>query len=233
MLILCCTAMDSRLRGNDVEEEMDTQAHWENVYRTRGERQVSWYRPRLDTSLALIDELPLDAGDPVIDVGCGRATLLDDWLARGRRDVTALDVSDAALAANRERLGADAGRVKWVVSDVLAAELPAAHYALWHDRAVFHFLVDAADRVRYVERAARAVRPGGWLVVATFALDGPEKCSGLETCRYDAVMLARAFAEWFSLDYDTREEHVTPSGAVQRFTWVVLQRHDPSRPQGG
>src|SRR6188768_762892 len=147
---------------------MDAQAHWENVYRTRGENQTSWYRPRLDTSLALIGELGLRADDAVIDVGCGRATLVDEWLARGMRDVTALDVSDAAIAETRARLGARAAGVKWVVGDVLAAELPASSYSLWHDRAVFHFLVDAADRAHYVERAARAVRPGGHAVVATF-----------------------------------------------------------------
>lgn len=211
------------------EREMDTQAHWENVYRTRGEQQTSWYRPRLDTSLALIDELGLRVNDALIDVGCGRATLIDGLLDRGHRDVTALDVSDAALGECRARLGVRASSVKWLASDVLAAALPDAHYALWHDRAVFHFMVDAADRVHYAERAARAVRPGGWLVIATFALDGPERCSGLEVCRFDAVMLSRAFADWFALDYDTREEHVTPSGAVQRFTWVVLQRRGDSR----
>ncbi|HET7845213.1 MAG TPA: class I SAM-dependent methyltransferase [Xanthomonadales bacterium] len=210
---------------------MDTQAHWENVYRTRGEQQVSWYRPRLDTSLELIDELALGADDAVIDVGSGRSTLVDEWLARGLRDVTALDLSGAALAESRARLGARGEGVRWVAGDVLAAELPSAHYALWHDRAVFHFLVDAADRAHYIERAARAVRPGGYVVVATFALDGPERCSGLEVCRYDAVMLARHFAQWFALDFDTREEHRTPSGSVQKFTYAVLQRR--GAPQGG
>jgi SAM-dependent methyltransferase len=207
---------------------MDTQAHWENVYRTRGEQQTSWYRPRLDTSLALIDELGLGAGDAVIDVGS-----VDEWLARGMRDVTALDVSGAALADSRTRLGERAAGVKWVVSNVLAAELPAAHYALWHDRAVFHFLVASEDRAHYIERAARAVRPGGRAVIATFALDGPERCSGLDVCRYDAVMLARHFSPWFALDFDTREEHVTPSGAVQRFTWVVLAAARPVTTTGG
>lgn len=211
---------------------MDTQAHWENVYRTRGEQQTSWYRPRLDTSLVLIDELGLGADDAVIDVGSGRATLVDEWLARGMRDITALDVSEAALDQVRARLGARAGEVRWIAGDVRGVVLPEAKYALWHDRAVFHFLVASEDRAHYIERAARAVRPGGWAVIATFALDGPERCSGLDVCRYDAVMLARHFAPWFALDFDTREEHVTPSGAVQRFTWVVLQRHGPSRTQG-
>ena len=211
---------------------MDTQAHWDNVYRTRGEQQVSWYRPRLDTSLELIDELALGADDAVIDVGSGRSTLVDDWLARGLRDVTALDLSDAALAESRARLGARGVGVRWVAGNVLAAELPPVHYALWHDRAVFHFLVASEDRAHYIERAVRAVRPGGWAVIATFALDGPERCSGLDVCRYDAVMLARHFAPWFALDYDMREEHVTPSGAVQRFTWAVLQRRGPSGQQG-
>lgn len=224
---------NGRSAGMQAEDwSMDTHAHWENVYRTRAEHETSWHRPRLDTSLALMDELALGANDAVIDVGCGRATLVDEWLARGMRDVTALDVSEAALAECRARLGARAAGVKWVVSDLLSADLPPAHFALWHDRAVFHFLVDAADRALYVERAARAVRPGGWLVIATFALDGPKRCSGLEVCRYDAVMLAREFAQGFSLDHDTREEHVTPSGNVQRFTWVVLRRHAPSQRQG-
>lgn len=203
---------------------MDTQAHWEGVYRGKAERETSWYREHLATSLALIDALALDKATPVIDIGGGRATLVDDLLARGYTDVAVLDLSESALAQARERLGATGANVAWHVADATRAALPEAHYGLWHDRAVFHFLVDEAAREAYVAQAARAVRPGGHAIVATFAPDGPEKCSGLPVRRYAASELAAAFAPGFERVRDLHEEHATPWGAAQPFTWVVLAR---------
>jgi SAM-dependent methyltransferase len=200
------------------------QVHWEQVYRTKGERETSWFRDRLDTSLALIDALALDRATPVIDVGGGRATLVDDLQARGYTDLSVLDLSESALEQVRGRLGAAGHAVAWHVADVTQAALPAAHFGLWHDRAVFHFMVEEATRAAYLAQAARAVRPGGHAIIATFAPDGPEKCSGLPVRRYAASELAAAFAPQFRLVRELREEHVTPWGAPQPFTWVVLAR---------
>ncbi len=204
------------------------QQHWEAVYRDKSAAQTSWFRAHLDTSLRLIDDLRLPPPAPVIDIGGGRATLVDDLLARGCGDVTVLDLAEPALAASRARLGADAARVHWRVGDVLEADLPAAHYALWHDRAVFHFLVDREARQGYVAQAAQAVRVGGYAIIATFASDGPERCSGLPAQRYDAEALAATFAPAFACVSTAREEHHTPWDSVQPFTYVVLRRSETS-----
>lgn len=200
-----------------------TGAHWEQVYRGKGERETSWFREHLETSLALIDGLELGRATAVIDVGGGRSTLVDDLLARGYTDLSVLDLSESALAQSRERLGAAGVTVAWHVADVTHAALPDAHYGLWHDRAVFHFLVDEAARAAYVAQAARAVRPGGYAIVATFAPDGPEKCSGLPVRRHSAEALAAAFAPAFGLVGQAREEHRTPWDSAQAFVYALLQ----------
>ena len=206
---------------------MDKQHHWQSVYMTRDAAHTSWFRPHLDESLRQVDALGLPDDAPVIDVGGGRATLVDDLLARGFRDVSVLDLSEAALADVRARLGARADTVHWRIADATTVALPPAHYGLWHDRAVFHFLTEAGDRARYVANAARSVRPRGYAIVSTFAPDGPERCSGLPVCRYDAAALAAAFAPAFDMTRHGRERHQTPAGAEQPFTYVVLQRqHD-------
>ena len=202
---------------------MDPQSHWEEVYRGKGERETSWFREHLDTSLALIEGLALDRATPVIDVGGGRSTLVDDLLARGYTDLSVLDLSESALAQARERLGAAGATVAWHVADVVDAALPDAHYGLWHDRAVFHFLVDDAARAAYVAQAARSVRPGGYAIIATFAPDGPEKCSGLPVRRHAAAELAADFAPAFRLVNQAREVHRTPWDSTQAFEYAVLQ----------
>ncbi|HVB83274.1 MAG TPA: methyltransferase domain-containing protein [Rhodanobacteraceae bacterium] len=206
---------------------MDKQQHWQSVYATKDAAHTSWFRPHLDESLRLIDALDLPKDAPIIDVGGGRATLVDDLLARGFGDVSVLDLSAAALADARARLGARGEAVRWLTADATTAVLPPAHYGLWHDRAVFHFLIDADDRARYVANTARSVRPHGHVIVGCFAPDGPERCSGLSVHRYDAAALAAAFAPAFEIVRHSRELHATPAGAVQPFTYVVLQRrHD-------
>ncbi|MFC4528401.1 class I SAM-dependent methyltransferase [Dyella halodurans] len=203
------------------------QTHWDTVYREKGEEQTSWFRPRLDASLQLIDALDLPRDQAVLDVGGGRSTLVDDLLQRGFVDVSVLDLSAVAMAEAKQRLGTQAASVRWIAGDVTAVELPAARYALWHDRAVFHFLTEAAEQSRYVDAAARAVKPGGHLVVGTFATDGPERCSGMLVARYDAITLAAAFAPAFTQVTHGRDVHRTPSGHEQAFTYVVLRRqHD-------
>lgn len=198
--------------------------HWDAVYRTRADARTSWHRARLDTSLRLLEATGLDVDAPIVDIGGGRSSFVDDLLARGHRDVSVLDISVEALAQARERLGAAGGRVHWIGGDVTSVELPAARYALWHDRALFHFLADAEARSRYAATLARALRPHGHAIVATFAADGPERCSGLPVRRYDAASLAAQFSPAFSLVASERDLHRTPAGAEQAFTYVLLRR---------
>lgn len=203
---------------------MVTQAHWEGVYRGKAERETSWYREHLATSLALIDALALDKATPVIDIGGGRATLVDDLLARGYTDLAVLDLSESALAQARERLGAAGAGVAWHVADATRAALPEAHYGLWHDRAVFHFLMSPEDRQAYVRKVLHSVRPGGHVIVATFAEDGPLQCSGLPVMRYDADGLHAEFGEAFTLVGHEREVHHTPMGSTQQFTYCYCRK---------
>lgn len=201
----------------------DTTGHWDDVYATRAVDEVSWFQSEPTTSLELIDARDLDRRDGVVDVGGGASTLVDRLLDRGWSDVTVLDVSERALEVARQRLGDRAAQVGWIVADV-RRWLPGRTFRLWHDRAVFHFLTSAGDRQAYVRTAADAVEVGGWLVVATFALDGPESCSGLSVRRHDAQTLARALAPAFEAVSSRREVHVTPAGVQQPFTWLVARR---------
>lgn len=199
-------------------------SHWDEVYSGKDEAQTSWFRPHLDESLRLIDGLDLPRQAPVLDVGGGRSTLVEDLLERGFGDIGVMDLSPIALDEAKQRLGVRAGRVHWMTGDITEVELPSAYYALWHDRAVFHFLTDAVDRSRYAAAMANAVRPGGHAVIGTFATDGPERCSGLPVARYDASSLASEFATEFEPVADSRDVHRTPLGNEQAFTYVVLRR---------
>lgn len=202
---------------------MSTRIHWDNVYRTKAADQVSWYRPHLERSLAFIAAAAPAADAAIIDVGGGESTLVDDLVARGCRDVTVLDVAPLAIAAAKARLGAAAERVHWLVADITAVELPPQRYDLWHDRAVFHFLTRPEDRAAYVRQALRAVRAGGYVVVATFGPQGPEKCSGLPVVRYDADRLHDEFGPAFRLADSAVELHRTPAGAIQQFTYCFCR----------
>ena len=166
----------------------DRKLHWEGVYDSKQFTDVSWYQQRPAKSLELIAEAGATENAPIIDIGGGASTLVDHLIAGGYRDVTVLDVSERALAQARTRLGESADRAHWIVSDV-ATFRPERLYRVWHDRAVLHFLVDAADRRRYVEALRSALAPGGHLVLATFGPDGPLKCSGLEVRRYSVFGL--------------------------------------------
>lgn len=198
--------------------------HWDTVYGTKASDELSWTQGQPVTSLRLLTSA-LSALGAVIDVGAGASRLADALLDVGCSDVTVLDVSAEALALVRDRLRERQGSVSFVVADVLSWQ-PERRYDAWHDRAVFHFLVRPDQQEQYVATAARAVRPGGALVLGTFAADGPTQCSGLSTARYDADSLAAAFGPAFTLEHSEREEHVTPGGAGQPFTWVVLRRTD-------
>ena len=210
---------------------MGDATHWQQVYTTKATDAVSWYRPHLDRSLEFIDGLALAPDAPILDVGAGASTLVDDLLARGFRAVTVNDLADAALDHSRARIAnlpsPAHGAARFLAGDITTLALPIAHYALWHDRAVFHFLTDPAQRRAYVEQATRALRPGGHLLIATFAPDGPERCSGLPVCRYDAGTLAAEFAPHFCAIADAREQHPTPFGTTQWFQYVLMRDDSP------
>jgi len=200
----------------------DRKTHWEDVYRTKRSNEVSWYQPEATLSLELIRCAVPDPSARVIDVGGGASTLVDGLLEAGYSNVSVLDLT-TALAEARRRLGDLASRVQWLEDDVLNVVLPEAAYDLWHDRAVFHFLTDAADRAAYVAQVRRAVRPGGHVLVATFAEDGPLKCSGLPIARYSAEALHHEFNGGFELVDSVREIHVTPAGVRQSFQYCLCR----------
>ncbi|GAB2651259.1 class I SAM-dependent methyltransferase [Arenimonas aestuarii] len=199
-------------------------AHWCDVYRKKPADTVSWYRPRLDMSLRLLEEAGLTPQSRVIDVGGGASTLVDDLLGRGVSQVTVLDLADEALDVARQRLGIRGSRVQWLVADVTRADLPVAAYDLWHDRAVLHFLVNPADAAAYVAQVRRSLAPGGHAVIGGFAPDGPERCSGLVVARRSPEDLASLFGADFSLVGEAKEDHHTPAGSRQAFSWAVLRK---------
>jgi SAM-dependent methyltransferase len=190
--------------------------HWDDVYRTKAERELSWFQARPDVSLQLLRQVGATQRSALIDVGGGASRLVDCVIRDGYDDVTVLDLSATALGRVQSRIGEAAKGVTWIVADVTTWE-PARTYDVWHDRAALHFLTDAADQAAYAARLRRALRPGGHVIIGTFALDGPERCSGLPVQRYDASHLTALLGDGFEL-VDTRQhEHATPWGAVQKF----------------
>lgn len=196
--------------------------HWDTVYVSKAPDQASWFQAWPQPSLRLLSSVAAPRS-AVIDVGAGTSTLADTLAGAGWSDVTVLDVSPQALAIVRARLGECQHGVSFVAGDVLSWQ-PERNYDVWHDRAVFHFLVQPEDRQRYVATARRAVSMDGALVIGAFAADGPTQCSGLPTARYSTDELAAAFAPAFRVTHAEREEHRTPGGVVQPFTWVVFRR---------
>lgn len=197
--------------------------HWEAVYRAKPADQVGWFQPHAASSLRLIAER---AGPDaqIIDVGGGASVLVDNLLDAGYRHVTVLDLAESALAVSRSRLGARAATVEWIAADVTEAALPARHYDVWHDRAVFHFLTDPADRMRYVEQVRRSVKPGGQVIVAAFGPHGPLQCSGLDVVRYAPETLHAEFGAGFHLLGHLTEIHTTPTGGEQPFVYCHCVR---------
>lgn len=198
---------------------MDLKQHWERVYATKASDTVSWFQEHADTSLRLIHNTGIGNGAAIIDVGGGASKLADDLLTEGYTDVTVLDLSLAAIAVTKQRLGKTADMVHWMEGDITCAEFPLHRFDIWHDRAVFHFLTDPVDRQAYVERVSRAVRPGGHVIISTFGLEGPVKCSGLDVVRYNSESLHEQFGRRFHLIDSKTEIHHTPSGAVQQFLY--------------
>lgn len=203
---------------------MSTRDHWNDVYASKKPNAVSWHRPHLEHSLAWVDDLPLTKAAHIVDVGGGASTFVDDLLSRGFQSVSVADLSGHALEHAKQRLGRLAGQVEWVVGDVTAPLFAEESLDLWHDRAVFHFLTSASEQQAYQAQVSRCVRPGGFVILATFAPDGPERCSGLTVARYSPQELAEKMGPGFELLQQAGEVHTTPSGTPQAFAYALLRR---------
>ena len=201
---------------------VDRRSHWENVYTSKGEAEVSWFEDTPELSLQLLREAGLTSSMSVIDIGGGASRLVDALAAEGQAHLSVLDLSAAALETAKARL-AGAERVQWHVSDV-TTWVPDQQYDLWHDRAAFHFLTAAEDQQAYVRVLSKTLKHGGRAVIGTFAPDGPEKCSGLQIARYDADALQSVLGQQFQLAATRRHEHATPWGAVQKFQFSTFNR---------
>jgi SAM-dependent methyltransferase len=202
---------------------MDLKAHWDDVYLAKGAEHVSWYQPRAGLSLELIRRAAPPPNPAIIDVGGGASTLVDGLITAGYRRITVLDLSGIALADARKRMGHAAANVTWLEADILTANLPQSATDVWHDRAVFHFLTTAEARERYVAQVKRSMTPGGYVLVATFAEDAPDHCSGLEVARYNAESLHSEFGAEFQRVFSEREYHTTPWGTKQPFTYCLCR----------
>jgi SAM-dependent methyltransferase len=202
---------------------LERHAHWQNVYQTRGERDVSWFEESPDISLDLIRATGVGVDESIIDIGGGTSRLVDALVAEEFRSVTVLDLSEKALATSRDRLGNHAEYVNWIVADVTTWQ-PTQNYDLWHDRAAFHFLTEPSDREAYVECLRKAVSPGGNVIIGTFALNGPERCSGLPVVRYDATSIGAILGQSFKLIETRSHGHRTPGGSVQPFQFGRFHR---------
>lgn len=199
--------------------------HWQRVYLEKDPRKVSWFEDSPLVSLELLEQTNFTSASSLIDVGGGASALVDALLARGCNNLTVLDISSAALDVSRARLAAAAERVTWLAADLTRSNLPQYAYDVWHDRAVFHFLTDPSSQAAYVTALKNSLRPGGHALIATFALDGPLKCSGLQTMRYDAAGLLEVLgADEFTLLEQRLVQHVTPSGGTQAFTYALFRR---------
>ncbi|EME67680.1 SAM-dependent methyltransferase [Paramagnetospirillum caucaseum] len=201
-----------------------TATHWQNVWTTKQPEEVSWHQDDPALSLGMIQACALRRDAAIIDVGGGASVLVDRLVERGYVHVAVLDIAGAALQTAAERLGPLGDDVSWIESSVLDWRPVPGLFDLWHDRAVLHFLTEPADQARYVEVMKRALGPGASVILATFAPDGPEKCSGLPVCRHDSASLAALLGPDFRLVEEVLQEHVTPGGNVQKFQWCRFVR---------
>jgi SAM-dependent methyltransferase len=198
--------------------------HWEAIYRSKRPAEVSWYQEEAALSFRLIQQAAPSRDTPIIDVGGGASVLVSQLRTAGYTNLTVLDLSGNALAAAQTRLGPEGQGIHWIEADILKADLPRGGFGFWHDRAVFHFLTEQAAREQYVAQAGRAVAAGGHLLVASFAEDGPTRCSGLEVMRYSPATLHAQFGGGFTFLSAEREEHTTPAGVAQAFTYCLCRR---------
>jgi SAM-dependent methyltransferase len=210
-------------------EKIDVKSHWEEIYKTKPSTEVSWYQMRPALSLKLIEVTGIEKGQSIIDGGGGSSTLVDCLLDEGYEDLAVLDISGRSLMIARARLGDREGDVEWYEANATEFQ-PPRQFDLWHDRAVFHFLTDEQDRRKYVNVLKEALMPEGYFVIATFAIDGPKRCSGLDTVQYDEESMSLELGDEFTLMEKTDEKHITPGGKEQKFTYLLYQRR-PLRQQ--
>lgn len=203
---------------------MSKTEHWEEIYTTKSSHKVGWYTPRLETSMNWITELKLAAESPIIDVGGGASTLVDDLLASGHKNLTVLDLSERAMQLTKERLGKQSDTVTWLQGDVTEVELPPRYYNLWHDRAVFHFLIEPEMQQKYRKAILGALKKDGFFIIAAFSPDAPPQCSGLPVQRYTSEQLSKMFGTEFELKCHQYEKHHTPSGTEQAYVYCLFQR---------
>lgn len=203
----------------------EKKAHWERVYSNIAPIDASWFQRNSAQSLRLIRASGLPKDAPVIDVGSGSSLLVDQLLIEGYTRLSVLDISARALDNTRRRLGEDSDRIQFIEEDVRTF-VPRQTFALWHDRAMFHFLTDPEDRELYVKALKRSLAPGGYLILAAFAVGGPARCSGLEIVQYDVEKLLNVLGGEFELVEETKEDHVTPAGRIQKFAYFLLRRAD-------
>lgn len=202
---------------------IDRKAHWQNIYQEKSPLEVSWYQREPRLSLELIQRSGIHPGEAVIDVGGGASVLVDSLLKKGFTRISVLDVSDSALISAKNRIGAGAKNIEWIEADITEFSPPHT-YSLWHDRAVFHFLTDALDRRKYTDTLKQALSQGGHLIIAAFAIGGPERCSGLDVVQYDAAKLMGELGDEFELEEEIDEIHTTPSNKEQKFIYFRLMR---------
>ena len=203
---------------------MNQKDHWEQAYSSNQTEKLGWYAPHLQTSLSWIKGLELDMDDPIIDVGGGASTLVGDLLEADYRSITVLDISATALAAVKARLGKSAELVNWLEGDVTSLDLPSQYYELWHDRAVFHFLTEPEQQRLYRDKLVNALKPGGHLIIGTFAPEAPPRCSGLPVQRYNLEQLANTLGEVFELQHHKQELHITPGGVEQMYLYCHFRK---------
>lgn len=204
----------------------DGKTHWENIYAVKAPTEVSWYREHLDNSLKMILQTKTAKSGTIIDIGGGSSTLVDDLFKKGFSNLSVLDISANAIETSRERLGKRAEKVEWIVADITNVSLPENYYDVWHDRAVFHFLTETEDRKKYVELVMRSLKVGGHIIVASFGLNGPAKCSGLDVVRYSPETMRDEFGKHFKLVKSLNETHHTPFGTTQEFIYCYCRKLD-------
>lgn len=201
----------------------DRMSHWDTTYRTKVEDQVSWFQQTPEPTLTLLGLADVATSSAIVDVGAGTSHLVDALIGQGYADISVLDISQAALEQAQARLGSDAQKVKWIRADVTAWR-PDRSYDVWHDRATFHFLTDPVDQAAYAAVLTRALKPGGHVIIGTFAPDGPEKCSGLPVARHDANSLGKTLGSQYALIDYRRHDHITPSRVVQHFQFSTFRK---------
>lgn len=197
-------------------------SHWENIYSTKSLNEVSWHEPKPDNSIKLIEKYALNKNVAIIDIGGGDSFLADNLIALGYSNITVLDISETAIEKAKIRLGENATKIKWIVSDITSFE-PTEKYDIWHDRAVFHFLTNVLDQENYKELLINSLKENGIFIIGTFAIDGPTKCSGITVQQYDIESITTQFTE-LELVENFNFEHPTPFNTFQKFIFAVFKK---------